>query len=84
MEIYFLEISKDGLNFEVSIHDNSNRQISVAGDDPENQPPFTVFLTARDDMARKVWATPLTTDDGTIKSYGSIDEAVNDVKSKIH
>ncbi|HYC83804.1 MAG TPA: hypothetical protein VEB86_01225 [Chryseosolibacter sp.] len=83
MEIYFLEISKGELNFEVAIHDNSDRPISVTGDDPENRPPYSVFLTARDEGSRKIWSTPVMTDEGTIKCYASIDEAISDAKARI-
>jgi hypothetical protein len=83
MEIYFLEINKHGLNVEVSIHDNSDSVTSVASEGPENQPPYSVYLTARDETSRKIWSTPVMTEEGTIKSYKTIDEALDDAKSKI-
>jgi hypothetical protein len=81
MEIYFKEINKGQLNFELSVHDETapdNPVIEV----PATQPPFHVYITARDEESRKIWKTPLMIE-GKIKSYTSIEEAMEDARNII-
>jgi hypothetical protein len=81
MEIFYREINKGQLNFEVSVHDNTlmDGPLSIRN---EVQPPFHVYITARDESSRKIWRTPLMTN-GIIKDYYSIDEALEDASKKI-
>jgi hypothetical protein len=81
MEIFFKEINKGQLNFEVSVHDNTVVDNPLAID-KNVQPPFHVYITARDETSRKIWKTPLMIE-GKIKDYESIDEAVEDARNKI-
>jgi hypothetical protein len=82
MEIFCQEINKGPMNFEVSVHDSSER--ANPGTEPnENAPPYFVVLTARDESSRKIWTTPVMAEDGAIKSYNSVDEAVEDARKKI-
>lgn len=69
------------MNIEVSVHDNS--EISLAIQDIDSQPPFYVYLTARDKFSRKIWTTPVMSEEGSLKTYQSIVEALNDAKKKI-
>ena len=84
MEIYFREVDLGVLKVEVSVRDNSNNKIySLKIDDNNFQSPFYVYLTARDAESRKIWETPMMTDDGQLKSYNSITEALEDVGKKV-
>ena len=81
MEIYFKEINKGPLHLEVSVHDTSGiDNLIEAGD--TTQPPFYVYVTARDETARKIWKTPVMLE-GEIKVYTSIDEAIEDAQNRI-
>jgi hypothetical protein len=82
MEIYFQEISRGKVNFEVSIHDTIERNLAI--EKITTHPPFFVFLTARDEASRKIWTTPVMSEEGTVKSYRSLEEAVEDATNKIH
>jgi hypothetical protein len=81
MEIFYQEINKGNLNIEVSVHDDS-QDVNLAIPDSDSHPPFHVFLTARDEASRKIWTTPVM-EKGTLKSYQSITEAVEDAKKKL-
>jgi hypothetical protein len=81
MEIFFKEINKGQLNFELSVHDNNVIDNPLAID-ASVQPPFHVYITARDESARKIWKTPLMVE-GKIKDYTSIDDAIQDARNKI-
>jgi hypothetical protein len=81
MEIYFKEINKGTLHFEVSVHDNSGIDNPLEAGNI-TQPPFHVYVTARDEESRKIWKTPVLIE-GKIKAYESIDEAVEDARNKI-
>lgn len=81
MEIYFKEINKGPLNFELSVHDNSIVENPMESDN-NSHPPFHVYITARDEESRKIWKTPLMIE-GKIKAYSSIDEAIEDARDKI-
>jgi hypothetical protein len=83
MEIYFKEINKGPIHFEVSVHDTSGIENPLEADDINTQPPFHVYVTARDEESRKIWKTPLMIA-GKIKAYESIDEAVEDAQEKIY
>jgi hypothetical protein len=83
MEIYFKEINKGPIHFEVSVHDTSGIDNPLEADDINLQPPFHVYVTARDEDSRKIWKTPLMIE-GRIKAYESIDEAVEDAQEKIY
>jgi hypothetical protein len=83
MEIYFKEINKGPLHFEVSVHDTSGIENPLEAENIPTQPPFHVYVTARDEESRKIWKTPLMWE-GKIKAYESIDAAVEDAKEKIH
>src|SRR6187551_3034750 len=64
MEVYYEEICRGKVNFEVSVHDTHDRE--KAGLSPANfTPPFFVFLTARDETSRTIWSTPVMSEKGT-------------------
>lgn len=82
MEIYCQEFSRGNLNIEVSIHDTVERDV-LAIERSFRQPPFHVFLTARDESLRKVWSTPVMSEGGGIKPYVTFDDALADARNKI-
>jgi hypothetical protein len=77
MEIYYEEISRGKVNFEVSVHDTNDRNMLAMTPDSLT-PPFFVFLTARDEASRTIWSTPVMSEQGKMKSYESVDEAITD------
>ena len=81
MEIYFKEINKGPLHLEVSVHDTSGIDNPLEAGNT-TQPPFHVYVTARDEASRKIWKTPVMLE-GQIKAYGSVDEAIEDAQSRI-
>jgi hypothetical protein len=81
MEIYYKEITRGQVNFEVSIHDTQDHEKPVT-DPLHTAPPFFVFLTARDAASRTIWSTPVLSEQGTMKTYESVSEAINDAVKK--
>jgi hypothetical protein len=82
MEIYYKEISRGKVNFEVSVHDTIDRNNLAI--EQSTAPPFFVYLTARDEASRTIWSTPVMSEQGTLKSYDSVAEAILDATRKIH
>jgi hypothetical protein len=42
-----------------------------------------VTFTAKDDEHRRIWRTELTDEDGSVKIYPSVQEAINDANRKL-
>jgi hypothetical protein len=42
-----------------------------------------VTFTAKDDEHRRIWRTELTDEDGSVKIYSSVQEAINDANRKL-
>ena len=82
MEIYYEEISRGKVNFELSVHNTQDRN-TLANAPANLTPPFFVFLTARDESLRTIWCTPVMSEQGKMKSYDSVAEAIQDGVGKI-
>ena len=82
MEIYCQEISRGVVSFEISIHD-AFEQNSLAIGHSVTEPPFHVFLTARDSGLRKIWSTPILSEEGSLKAFDSFDDALKEADHMI-
>jgi hypothetical protein len=51
------------------------------GDVPMNH--LYVSLTAHDDLGTRLWSTQLLTDDGKVKAFSTISEAMAEAKERI-
>ena len=81
MELLAQKVVVDNLTVEITVHDLSYRMGFPEGVIPKNH--LYVSLTARDHLKRRIWTTPLLTDDGKIKPFSSISEALFDAKLRI-
>lgn len=81
MELLSQKITVDNLTVEISVHDLSFRMGFHPGDIPVNH--LYVSLTARDHLGTRLWTTPLLTEDGKIKAFSSVAEAMNDARARI-
>jgi hypothetical protein len=82
MEVLSQKFVADNLTIEISIHDLSYRMGFAPGVEPQNH--IFVNVTAKDDSGVRLWSTPLLSDNGKIKAYSSVSEALNDAKTRIH
>jgi len=82
MEVLSQKIVVGNLTIEISIHDLSYRMGFSADEQPKNH--LFVNIIARDVTGVRLWSTPLLSDDGKIKAYSSVSEALNDAKVRIN
>jgi hypothetical protein len=82
MEVLSQKFVADTLTIEISIHDLSYRMGFAPGTEPQNH--IFVNVTAKDALGTRLWSTPLLSDDGKIKAYSSVSEALTDAKIRIH
>jgi hypothetical protein len=81
MELLSKKVTIDGLVIEISIHDLSYRMGFRPGDIPINH--LFVSFTAQDHRGTRLWTTPLLTDEGKVKPYSSVTEALSDAMARI-
>ena len=62
-EILLREVNLGQVRIELSVHQKDG---------------WSVWLTARDQENRRIWRTPLTDDEGRVKIYENVHEAVLD------
>ena len=68
-EILLKEVSLGQVRIELSVHQKDG---------------WTVWLTARDHDNRRIWRTQLTDDEGHVKVYPNVHEAVLDAQSQLN
>jgi hypothetical protein len=82
MEVLSQKFVADNLTIEISVHDLSYRMGFAPGVEPQNH--IFVNVMAKDVAGTRLWSTPLLSDDGKIKAYSSVAEALTDAKTRIH
>jgi hypothetical protein len=81
MELLSQKIILGKLTIEICIHDLSYRMGFLPDEEPTQH--LFVNLVAKDEQGRKVWNTPILSDDGKVKPYSTINDALEDAKRKI-
>ena len=81
MELLSQKVVLDKITIEICVHDLSYRMGFRPDEEPQNH--LFVNLIAKDRAGRKVWDTPILAEDGKIKPYSTISDALDDAKRKI-
>ena len=81
MELLSQKVILDKLTIEICVHDLSYRMGFLPDEEPSNH--LFVNLVAKDAAGRKVWTTPILTEDGKVKPYSTVSEALEDARRKI-
>ncbi len=81
MELLSQKVVIGNLTIEICVHDLSYRMGFLPGEEPQDH--LFVNLIAKDQSGRKIWNTPILSDDGKVKPYSSISDALADAKRKI-
>ena len=81
MELLSKKISVGQITITIVIHDLSFRM----GFGPEDKPTNHLFvtLTATDQLGAKVWTTPVLSENGKVRAYSTINEALEDAERRI-
>ena len=81
MELLSKKVAVGKLTIEICVHDLSYRMGFLPDEDPKDH--LFVNLVAKDGFGRKVWTTPILCDDGKVKPYSTVTEALSDANKKI-
>jgi hypothetical protein len=81
MELLSKKVVLDNITIEICVHDLSYRMGFQPDEDPQNH--LFVNLIAKDRGGRKIWDTPILAEDGKVKPYSTITDALEDAKRKI-
>jgi hypothetical protein len=81
MELLSQTVVVGHLTIEISVHDISYRMGLREGAEPRNH--LFVNLSARDNMGKRVWVTPLLSDDGKIMAFSTVSEALGEAKRRV-
>ena len=81
MELLSQKVTLGKLSIEICVHDLSYRMGFLPDEEPRDH--LFVNLIAKDEAGRKIWNTPILTDDGKVKPYSTVSEALEDAKRKI-
>ena len=81
MELLSQKISIAGLTLEIAVHDLTFPIGFEPGDVPVNH--LYVNITGRDASGVRVWTTPLLDDNGKVKAYSTVSDALADAKLRI-
>jgi hypothetical protein len=81
MELLSQKISFGRLTIEIRVHDLSYRMGFGADEEPRDH--LFVNLIAKDTDGRKIWTTPILSEDGKVKPYSTVADALSDAKRKI-
>lgn len=81
MELLSQKVVVEDLTVEIKIHDLSYRMGFRHGDQPTDH--LYVTLTARDFSGRRIWTTHLLRDDGKIKPFSTVAEALSEARARI-
>lgn len=82
MEVLSQKIIAENLTIEISIHDLSYRMGFAPGAEPRDH--IFVNVIGKDVSGVRLWSTPLLSDDGKIKAYSSVADALTDAKIRIN
>jgi signal transduction histidine kinase len=85
MEVYNKVIQVGSLKIEISISDRTNTILFQSSSDHQTAvtTPYYVNLTARDEDDKRIWQTPVMDDQGDVKFYASVYEALDDTRKKL-
>ena len=81
MELLSQKVVRGKITIEICVHDLSYRMGFLPDQEPKDH--LYVNLIAKDPGGRKIWTTPILTEDGKVKPYSSISDALNDAKKRI-
>lgn len=81
MELLSQKVRHGSINIEIRVHDLSYRMGFLPHDEPNNH--LFVELVAKDLQGRKVWETPILSEDGKVKPYSTVNDALSDARKKI-
>jgi hypothetical protein len=81
MELLKQKITIDKLTIEITVHDLLYRLSAQEIDVPKNH--LYATITARDQLGLRIWTTPMLSEDGKIKAYNSVGEALSDAKRRL-
>jgi hypothetical protein len=81
MELLSQKISFGKLTIEIRVHDLSYRMGFRADEEPRDH--LFVNLVAKDSDGRKIWTTPILSENGKVKPYSTVADALLDAKRKI-
>jgi hypothetical protein len=81
MELLSQKVQVGKLTIEICIHDLSYRMGFLPDEEPKDH--LFVNLVAKDNSGRKVWSTPILSEDGKVKSYSTVSDALSDARNKI-
>ena len=73
MQLRSQKIVVENLTVEISVHDLSFRMGFRENDIPVNH--LYVSLTARDFHGKRIWTTPLLSDDGKVQAFSTVSDA---------
>jgi hypothetical protein len=81
MELLSQKVQHGNLTIEICVHDLSYRM----GFGPDEEPKDHLFvnLIAKDKGGRKIWNTPILSEDGKVKPYSTVSDALLDARRKI-
>lgn len=81
MELLSQKVALGKITIEICIHDLSYRMGFLPDEEPKDH--LFVNLIAKDNGGRKIWTTPILTEDGKVKPYSSITDALGDARRRI-
>ena len=81
MQLLSKKVTIDNITIEISVHDLSFRMGFRDGETPKDH--MYVRLTARDASNVQLWETPFLADNGKIRAYSSVQEALSDVTREL-
>jgi hypothetical protein len=81
MELLSQKIKIGKITIEICVHDLSYRMGFLPNEEPVDH--LFVNLIAKDEQGRKIWNTPILSDDGKVKPYSSVTDALDDARRKI-
>jgi hypothetical protein len=81
MELLSQKIRSGELTIQITVHDLSYRMGMTENADIQNH--LYVTLAASDKLGKRLWTTRVLSEDGKVKTYSSVSEALSDVKLRI-
>ena len=81
MQLLSKKVIIDNIKIEITVHDLSFRMGFRDGETPTDH--MYVRLTAWDSGGVRMWETPFLADNGKIKAYSSVHEALGDVSNRL-
>jgi hypothetical protein len=81
MELLSQKVLSGDIIIEICVHDLSYRMGFLPDQEPHDH--LFVNLVAKDKQGRKVWNTPILAENGKVKPYSTVSDALLDARRKI-